>query len=298
MGESFEKIYWEIIMNILVVGSSSMVGKRVIKRLKKNEVNNVYTAGRDENDADIFIDLQKMEPKIMSNNLNVDVIIHCAASFSGDDVDGCIKNGIINTIGTIRIAELAIKLKCKKIIYVSTIFSYKHVDNEYYGSYGISKKHGAEYLELICRNAGINFIELLVSQIYDEYGEAKKHQSFFYNIIDKASRGEEITIYGNLDATRNFLFIEDLVAIIERIINKKKIGKFYCCFPRSYKISEVAKVAYSVFGNSGKVNFDLTKDRLKKVYIPSDYDNLYNSINYTPQTDLFKGISLIRTVLY
>lgn len=284
-------------MNILVVGNTSMVGKRIIKRLKQNKDFNIYTAGRDKSISDIYIDLEQINLNREYSDIDIDIIIHCAASFYDNSIEGCMKNEMINSIGSLQIADLAIKTNCRKVIYISSIFSINNSANEYYGSYGISKKHGADYLEFVCKNSGIDFIELLCGSIYDEIGEGKKHQSFFYYIIDKASMGADITIYGDLDVNRNFLFVEDLVDIISILINKKITGSFVCCYPESFRISQIANIAYNVFGKNGNVRFDKSKERLKKIYIP--YDNrLYEEINYTPKTDLYRGIELIKKVIF
>lgn len=89
-----------------------MVGKRVIKRFKENTNMNVYTAGRDAENTDLYIDLEQIEPEVINPGIRIDVLIHCAASFSGDDIDGYIKSGIINSLSSIRIGEV-IQLKCK-----------------------------------------------------------------------------------------------------------------------------------------------------------------------------------------
>lgn len=285
-------------MNILVIGNNSMIGKRLINQLRNQGINNVFTAGRNGNDLDIYIDFEKMDTKILNKDIKVDVIVHCAASFYGDDTEGCTKNVIINSLGAIQIANLSTKLNCKKIIYLSSIFTYKHIENEYYGSYGISKKHGSDYLELICKNEGIDFVELICAQIYDEFGEAKKHQPLFYYIIDKASRGEDIIIYGDLDVTRNFLHVRDLVDIIIRLIDSEIVGSFPCCDLQNYSLSQIASIAYEVFEKKGEICFDSMKENIKKVYIPTDRIKIFNLVNYIPQIDLYHGIRLIKKNLY
>lgn len=139
---------------------------------------------------------------------------------------------------------------------------------------------------------------MICTQIYDEYGEAKKHQPLFYHIIDKASRGEDIIIYGDLDVTRNFLHVRDLVSINIRLIDSGIVGSFPCCNLQNYSLSQIASTAYKVFEKNGEICFDPMKESIKKVYIPSDRIKLFNLINYIPQVDLYQGISLIKKNLY
>ncbi|KPV59752.1 hypothetical protein QJ48_09170 [Paenibacillus sp. A3] len=280
-------------MKIIIVGHTSMVGKRLEEALiKKHEI---ITCGRDER-SDIYIDLSETHLDSLRDNRlleNVDVIVHCAASFLGNTAEEAITNEIINSVGSLKIGLLAQKVKCKQVIYISSISAYDNVDNEYFGSYGLSKKHGQENLKLICNELGIRYTALLPSQIYDEKGLAQKHQKLFYHFINCAYHGNDINIFGENDAVRNYLYIGDLIEIVVKVVEDKIVGEYPCIYPQSYKLSEIAKFAFEVFGSGGLLKFLKDKPSIPDIFIPNDIE-LYKQIHYTPQTDMRTGMTLIK----
>lgn len=276
----------------LITGNTSMLGKRLAKRLSGNF--RVITAGRKQ-DADLFLDLADDSPEFPAD-LRSDVLIHCAASFEDDTLPGIYKNEKINALGVLHVAELAAHVHCRHLIFISSLSAYDHPENEYHGSYGISKSHGEDNLRLVCRIVGIHFTSLRVSQMYDEFGEAKHHQPFLYNLIDRAKSGQDILFYGKKDQTRNYLFVDDVVTVIEKVILKEVYGEYPVLFPESYTLSQIAQTVFRVFGREGRILFDSEKPDIKSVFIPPLSD-LYFRIDYTPQTDLFTGISLLRCFL-
>jgi len=175
-----------------------------------------------------------------------EVIVHCASAFAGNSVAEMLHNEATNAVGAIRVCRLAERVNCRHIIYLSTIFSYDMPENGYFGSYGLSKQHGQENLDLFCRRAGIAFTSLLPSQLYDAAGEARKHQPFFYHLLDSAAAGRTIYLHGKIDPLRNFLFVEDLTTMIELVIEKRAAGIFSCVHPRSHRLSEVAAMAFEI----------------------------------------------------
>jgi len=275
--------------SILIVGNTSMLGKRLIARLSGE--NRVVTAGRNEK-ADLFFDLEE-GPQAVPDDFRCDVLVHCAASFEGDNLPGAIENERINSLGAFYVANLAKGTSCKHLIYISSISAYRHQENEYYGSYGISKSHGEDNLELSCRLLNICFTSMRLSQLYDEFGEARRHQPMLYDLIDKVSRGQDIVFYGTKDRVRNYIFIDDVVTVVEKIIDTGLTGAFPVIFPRSYTFTQIAEIAYEVFRTKGGISFLKDKPDIKSVYIPPLPD-LYSHIGYVPETDLRSGLSLIR----
>ena len=276
-------------MKILINGHSSMIGRRLAQRL--SEAHDVATMGRRAGATFVF--------DMVGGNSSVpevgrqDVIIHCAASFNSDSVDGFIANELVNAIGALRMAQIAAASRTSHLIYLSTIFSSDHPNNQYFGSYGLSKRHGKENLEQVCRVLDIGLTTLNLSQVYDESGEAAKHQPFLYKLVSAARSGMDFTIFGKSDPERNYIFVDDVVNIIERVVNERLLGEFSCVFPRSYLISEIAAIAYEVFGCGGQARFDSSKPSLKSTHIPADY-RLYDQLGYHPDIDLRTGLMRIR----
>jgi nucleoside-diphosphate-sugar epimerase len=276
-------------MKILILGSTSMIAKRIRRQLEG--LGAVLMAGRGP-EADVRFDLAE-SCELDGRASTTDVIIHCAASFDGNDLEGAVRNELVNSVGAIRVAQLARDTHCAHLIYVSSLSIYDHPQNGYFGSYGLSKRHGQENLDWACRQMSIPFVVLVASQIYDEFGEARKHQPLFYRIMDAARTGTDITFYGESDPERNFLFVGDFAEIVKRVVLRRVTGVHPAVHPKSNRLGEIAETAFQVFGNGGKVVFQKDKPNIPGVLVPAATD-LCERIDYVPQTGLMTGIGLIK----
>ena len=90
-------------MRVLIIGSTSVVGHYVRARL--SPVHNVTMAGRDTG-ADIKVDLSDLTtPYEISESF--DILIHCAATFGGDEYQDMIRNEQVNAIGSFVVGHIA-----------------------------------------------------------------------------------------------------------------------------------------------------------------------------------------------
>jgi len=277
-------------MRILITGNTSALSKRLFNYFSLDH--EVLLTGRDGN-ADIYLDLLEIDNIPTELPETIDIIIHCIASFKSNSIIDAMENELINSVGTFKIMHIAHETKCKHIINISTLSVYDHEDNDYFGSYGLSKRHGQENLKYFCEKHNIQFTTLLLSQIYDEKLEFIKHQGMFYRMIENAKRGKNIEIYGSKDPFRNFLHVLDLIKIIELIIQYQITGEYNCVSPNSYRLSEVAEIAFKVFNMGGSVVFLRNKDDIGNLYIPSD-STLYELIKFKPEIDLQQGIQMLQ----
>jgi nucleoside-diphosphate-sugar epimerase len=280
-------------MNILIVGHRSLVGKRLITNLGNKY--KLVLAGRNPG-SDIPFDLLD-DADDLATVPKCDALIHCAASFCPDTMEGAEINERTNSVGCFHVLKLAERAGCAHIIYLASIFSVQHPENEYYGSYGISKSHGEDNLNHCCNLAGIHFTSLRLSQIYDDAGEARKHQPLLYHIMDKAREGKGIIFHGKKDPVRNFLYVDDVVQIIERTLLTQTEGLHPVLFPVSYTLSAIARLAYSTFATEAIIQFLEDKPDIKTIHLPVVSD-LYERLHYTPTTDLRAGMIRIRDVMY
>ncbi len=278
-------------MKIVVIGYTSMLGQRLLSSFdSKHEI---VTCGRNS-EAGIYLDLQTQD-LTLPNNIpqDIDVIIHCAASFFGNSIEDFFWNETINSVGVVKVGMLAEKLKCKHIVHISSISTYDRSENQYFDSYGMSKKHGQENLSYICKRLGVAFTALLPSQIYDDKGKARHHQGLLYHFVDCAREGKDIHIFGNRDALRNYLYIDDLVNVIDRVVRDRITGVFPCVHPRNHTLSEIAELAFEVFGNGGSVQYLRDRPDIPDIYIPQEFE-LYERMQCFPEIDLKKGLALIK----
>ena len=264
-----------------------MVGKRVLQRL--GSCCELLSVGR-RGGSDVTLDLAGSTSPSPSGQ-TAEVMIHCAASFGGNQIEDLIQNEVTNSLGCLRVAQLAAAMKCRHLIYISTVSALP--ENVPGNSYGLSKRHGQENLELACGELGIDLTTLLVTQLYDDLGEARKHQPTFYRIIDCAREGRPFQFFGDEDPLRNLLFVEDLVTVIECVMNQRAIGSYSVVHPVSHRFSEIVAMAFEVFGRKPDIVYCPDKPPIPSVWYPAD-TSLYDLIGYWPKTDLRTGIAMIR----
>ena len=276
-------------MKVLIVGSRSMVGRYLQQRLGRRCV--VRMAGRDDSAA-LHVDLTA--PFMPPADLEAfDVVIHCAASFGGNGLDEAMRNEAVNAVGSLRVAELARAVRCRHLIYINSISSYDHPENQLFGSYGLSKRHGHENLLWCCGQLGIGFTSLLASQLYDGHGEARRHQPLLYHIVDCARAGTEVQLFGRVMPRRNFLFVDDLAVLVEAVIEKTILGSFPVVADESPTLVEVAETAFRVFEQPARIRLRPDKPDIPTVHIPTDR-TIYDRVGWHGTTSLESGLALIR----
>lgn len=274
-------------VNILVVGSTSTISRALQTRLSK--LGKVHTAGRRK--ADIFIDLAEWQV-VPETSQNYDVVIHVAADFGGSNDEDFVHAEIVNVAGTLTACRIAQKAGASHFILISTIFAGYSEDNHYFGIYALSKRHAEESARLYCRQHGITLTVLRPAQVFDMAGECRSHQPLLYSMADSAENGEDIVLNGRHDAMRNYIYLDDLVEIVVRTVETKIEGTFCCANPRSVRLSEVAKAAFTAFGKGGQLQFGNSKPDLADMQITDD-NSFYQKIGFTPDVDIYDGMSRI-----
>jgi len=277
--------------DILIVGATSLVGSRIVRNLAGKYA--FHLASR-RGHSNLTVDLATIQPLVFPRAYSV--VIHCAAAFGGDSPEDMIRNEVVNSVGALRVALAAKEARCRHLIYIGSIFSCDSPSNSHFNSYGISKLHGHENQQAVCHKGGVKFCSLWPSQLYDNECIGRKHQAALYSMVDRAREGKDIVINGKTDPLRNYLHVDDLVRIIERIIELGAIGTYYCVAPKSHTISEVARIAQETFGRGGSVLRNPSAPDIGTIFIP-DGQPLYDAVNFTPERDLASGMRAIRAFL-
>ena len=223
-----------------------------------------------------------------------DAVIHVAADFGGKSDADWFRAESVNALGALNVCRLARQVAAGHLLIVSTISARYEPDHHHYGIYSLSKRHGDELAELHCRESGLPLTILRPTQLYDADSKCRKHQPFFYAMMDKAERGEDIDIYGSNDALRNLLFLDDLAEIVARTLQNKVLGVFTCSAPSSVRLSEVAAVARQVFGRGGNTLFLHDQPDIADIPAIDAPHDLFAAIQYAPATSLAEGILKIK----
>ena len=280
-------------MRVLVVGSRSFVGQRVAARLRAAHA--VETAGRDSG-ADLALELGGLARLPAPGERQYDAIVHCAASFEPATPAGLLRNELVNAAGALEVGELAARSGCGRVVLLSTVSVFDEHDGRLADSYALSKRHGQENLELLCRARGIALCTLCPGGIYDERGEGRRHQPLLYHIVDCARRGQDFELHGKADPVRNFLHVDDLAPVVEAALVLGLEGTFPVLHPESHRVQQVAELAFRVFDRGGRVVRAEHKPDLRTVHFPPGGE-IFARIGRPPLIDLARGLALMRDAL-
>jgi len=217
-------------MKILVTGGAGFIASHIVDAYiqaghRVTVVDNLST-GRKENinPKAEFVEMDITDPKIdeIISDAKFDIINHHAAQMNVRvSVEDPVFDAHTNIIGGLRLYESAAKNKVKKIIFASsggTVYgelNYFPADENHplnpISPYGISKLTNEYYLKYYKEIHNIDFVALRYSNVYgprqNPFGEAGVVAIF----TNKMLNGEQPVINGDGTATRDYIYVGDVV---------------------------------------------------------------------------------------
>lgn len=249
----------------------------------------VITAGRQ--DCDIQLDLADPIEKI-SFPEGIDTVIHLAAAFGGQLAKEIMEAENINVLGTLKLCEASVRANVKHFIFISSIYAGLREGDPHYSIYALSKRHAEELTGFFCSVHLLPLTIIRPSQIYGATENFRKHQPFLYTLADKAEKGEDISFFGTHDPLRNYIYIDDLVNIIEKVVQNKVTGFFSCTNTADVSFSQIARAALEAFGSNGSVHFLKDKPDIADNIFEKDL-SLYKKIDFYPTVTIEEGMKKI-----
>ena len=189
--------------------------------------------------------------------------------------------------------RLAKRAGARQVVYVSTIFAHYERGQPLHGIYGLSKRHGEELAHLYCDGEGLGLTILRPAQLYDSEGGCRRHQGLFYRIVDCASKGADVDLWGSNDALRNYLHVDDLADAIRAVIDRGVTGDFNCVHPQAARLTEVAQAAFDAFQRGGRVRFVPDKPDIPDLPV-GPWPGVHAALGLAPAISLAEGMRRIR----
>lgn len=272
-------------MKILIVGGNSSLAQ--VLRPALASFAEVITAGR--SGCDIGLDLSWPDNQFRLPS-GLDAVIQVAAHFGGRDYDGMLAAEQVNVLGGLKLCHACLRAGVDHMVQISSIFATLPEGSPFYGGYALSKRHAEELTRLYCSSFGLHLTILRPAQIYGEGEAFRKHQPFFYSILDKAQNNEDIVFYGKNDAQRNLIHVADVAEIISRVLQQRVHGQFACLSLNNVRYSEIAVAAIAAFDSASGIRFLPDKPDIPDNVFPPD-DTLYRLLGYCPQISLTQGVA-------
>jgi len=224
----------------LVTGGLGFIGTNLVKRLQKNYKITIIDNSCSHNIKYLSFNknVRIFKKNITKNSFSlkkygkIDAVIHLAAYGSVvDSVSNPKLNFKNNVISTLNILEECKKNNINKIIFSSTggalmgdtppPINEKTLPNPI-SPYGASKLACEGYCSAYSSSYGINVIILRFSNIIGPYSWHKK--GVVTKFIKSILSDKKLSIYGPLNSSRDYLFIDDLCYGIEKALKSKITG--------------------------------------------------------------------------
>jgi UDP-glucose 4-epimerase len=221
-------------MRVLVTGGAGFIGTHLCRRLlgeghSVSVVDNEFNGKRENLPPEVWFalgDVANMEEVEPAFARGLDAVCHIAGQVS---IIRSFTNPVLdlrtNVEGTLNVLQLCVKHKVPRLIYASSMTIYGNggavptpeTERCWPDSYyGITKLAGERYVHATAERPDLDFDFKVTSlRMYSVYGPGQAldnpYQGVLGIFLGNRLRGEPITIFGDGEQTRDFVFIGDIV---------------------------------------------------------------------------------------
>lgn len=260
-------------MKILITGGSGFIGSHIVEHYQDiadeiRVLDNLRTGYRKNLDGlkHIFVEGSVTDREAVAKAVDgVDYVFHLAALVSvpesmakpGECVD-------INVHGLLNVLEASAAAGVKKLVFASSAAIYG--DNptvpklesmlpEPKSPYAITKLDGEYYLDLFNRERGLETAAIRFFNVFGPRQDPKGAYAAAVPIfIEKALKGEDITVHGDGEQTRDFIYVKDIVGALSFAVETRGVtGVFNAGYGGQMTINDLANKILASAGSNSKV---------------------------------------------
>jgi UDP-glucose 4-epimerase len=294
-------------MRVLVTGGAGFIGSHMVEyfqgRAGVRVLDNLRSGCREN--------LSGLEHEFIEGSITdrdtvrqavegVDYIFHLAAMVSVAESMGkpieCVE---INTIGTLTVLEEAAKAGVKKICFASSAAVYgdspavPKVENmlpEPKSPYAIAKLDGEHYCNMFSREGRL---ATAVMRCFNVFGPRQDPGSAYAAavpiFINRAAKNESITIFGDGEQTRDFIYVKDVVAAaVFLAMNDAAPGVYNVAYGGQRTINGLARKIIGLTGSSSTI--DYAAERPGDVKHSTASINKITTAGFEPTSDVDGGL--------
>jgi len=236
-----------------ITGYNGFVGRGLISKLiDDNEFEEITLIGRNtpiQNDSKINWIKFDLSNQYHGVGVSLDLLIHLAGKIKKDINSSEFKEYYdANCFGTFNLLR---NFNTRHLIYISTVDVYGNKQEEIsehhkvkpIDAYSISKYFG----ELVSKYLlGQNRVTIL--RLGNVYGSSDDSLKLISTVFRKFARGQKVTIIGDGNYTRDYIYIDDVLDIINIFTQKKVAGIFNVVTGNSNRIIDVVETIRKLYG--------------------------------------------------
>ena len=300
-------------MKILVTGGAGFIGSHVVDKLVEQGhdvivIDNFSTGKRvnlQNNVKLIDLNLSSFELSNVFEEYQPEVVIHLAAQVN---VNKSIRDpkldAEINILGTINLLENCRKYKIKKIIYAASAAQFGNpqclpIDEKHpfqpLSPYGLSKSVVESYLKLYSHLFDLDYTILRYANVYGPRQNSDAEGGVIAIFSQQLVNNEPLTIFGDGEQTRDFIYVEDVAAATILMLN---IGN-----NQIYNLGSGKEISLNnlmgLFKDISQKEISLNYVEARKGDIENTYysiEKIKNECDFSPKINLKEGLT--KTINY
>jgi UDP-glucose 4-epimerase len=216
----------------LIAGGAGFIGSNFIRAIPRQEVKirvvDDLSSGRAQDLDNLPVELivgDIRDPRVVDQAMAGVQIVVCLAAHTGvvQSVEDPAADMSVNVAGTLNLLEAAVRHRVDRFIFASTGGAivgeaeppvHEEMPPRPLSPYGAGKLAGEGYCSAFWGSYGLKTVPLRFSNIYGPFSYHKG--SVIAKFCRRIQGRQELTIYGDGEQTRDFLFVEDLCQAILR----------------------------------------------------------------------------------
>lgn len=297
-------------VKVVITGGAGFIGSHIVERWSADDaeihvIDNLRSGYKKnvENFNNVVFHQGSITDKELVFNVikDADYVHHLAAMISvPESVINPYECVEINVIGLLNVLEAAKKYNVKKVVHASSAAVYG--DNPISpkttdmapapkSPYGITKLDGEYYLQMYFESFGLKTVSLRNFNVFGPRQDPKSQYAAAIPIfVAKALKNEPITVYGDGEQTRDFVYVKDVVnANILAATNTEATGVFNIACGHAISINTLVNTVIELTNSSSSIIYEDERPGDIKHSLAS-IENTKKVLSFKPEYNMMEGL--------
>jgi UDP-glucose 4-epimerase len=294
-------------MRVLITGGAGFIGSHLAAFLERtNQVrvlDNLRSGNRRrlKSDKIELIEASVLEATALPAALSgVDVVFHLAAAVSAkESMEKPQQYVEVNVLGTLNVLRAAADARVRKLVFASSAAVYgdnppvptmETTPPQPKSPYAITKLDGEYYCEMFAREGWLQTASLRFFNVFGPGQDpAGPYAAAVPVFMQRALRGEQLTVFGDGEQTRDFIYVKDVVSALVFAAEKGEVnGVFNCGYGHATTINGLIRRILAAANSRSPVMY--LPDRLGDVRHSCASTKKLSDLGWLPVSSLDEGL--------